>query len=82
MAADQPEAWGRTAHRHWITGHVHNKSMLELPGVTWETVRTLAPTDAWARGAGYRAGRDMQSIVYHRQHGEMARHRFDPGMLE
>ena len=82
MAADQPEAWGRTKHRHWLTGHVHNESRLEMAGVTWETFRTLAPTDAWARAAGYRSGRDMQSIVYHRKHGEIGRHRFDVAMLE
>ena len=82
MAADQPEAWGRTVHRHWLTGHVHNKSQLELPGVLWETFRTLAPRDAWANAAGYRAGRDMQAIVYHREHGEVARHCFNVGMLE
>ena len=82
MAADQPEAWGRTKHRHWLTGHVHNKSQLEMQGVTWETFRTLAPTDAWAHAAGYRAGRDMQTIVYHRKHGEVARHRFDVSMLD
>jgi hypothetical protein len=82
MAADQSEAWGRTRHRHWLTGHVHNKSVLDLPGVTWETFRTLAPADAWSHAAGYRSGRDMQTIVYHRKHGEVARHRFDVGMLE
>lgn len=82
MPVDMPEAWGRTKHKHWLTGHVHHKSQLELVGTTWETFRTLAPRDAWAQGAGYRAGRDMQSIVYHREHGEVARHRFDPAMLE
>lgn len=82
MAADQPEAWGRTAHRHWLTGHVHHKSRLELPGVSWETFRTLAPRDAWANAAGFRAGRDMEAIVFHREHGEVARHRFDVAMVE
>lgn len=81
MAADQPEAWGRTRHRHWLTGHVHNKSVIEFPGVTWETFRTLAGRDAWTHGAGYRAGREMLSIIYHREHGEIGRHRFDVGMM-
>ncbi|RPI19663.1 MAG: oxidoreductase, partial [Acidobacteriales bacterium] len=82
MAADRPEEWGRTQHRHWLTGHVHNKSQLELAGVTWETFRTLAPVDAWAHAAGYRSGRDMQALVYHRKYGEVARHRFDVAMME
>jgi hypothetical protein len=82
MAADVPALWGATTHRHWITGHVHNKSIVEFPGVTWETVRTLAPADAWAHAAGYRAGRDMQSIVFHAEFGEIARHRFNVSMLK
>ncbi len=82
MAADQPEMWGKTAFRYWLTGHVHNRKVLELPGVMWETFRTLAPRDAWANAAGYRAGRDMTSIVFHQDFGEVARHRFDVAMLE
>jgi transposase len=82
MAADQPELWGKTLHRHWITGHVHNKTQIEFPGVMWETFRTLAARDAWAQASGYRAGRDMCSIVFHAEHGEIARHRFDVCMLE
>ena len=81
MAADVPALWGATTHRHWFTGHVHNKSIVEFPGVTWETVRTLAPADAWAHAAGYRAGRDMQAVVFHVEHGEIARHRFNVSML-
>jgi hypothetical protein len=50
-------------------------------GTTWETFRTLAPTDAWAHGSGYRGGRDMQSIIHHRNHGEVGRHTFNPSML-
>ena len=81
MASDAPEAWGRTRHRHWLTGHVHNRTFIEMPGVTWETFRTLAARDAWASGAGYRSGRDMQSITYHRENGEVERRRFDVCML-
>jgi hypothetical protein len=82
MAVDQPEAWGRTRFRYWYTGHVHHKSQQELMGTTWETFRILAPTDAWAHGAGYRGGREMQAIIHHRNHGEVGRHTFNPSMLE
>lgn len=82
MAADQPEAWGATKFRHWLTGHIHTRKVLEFPGVMWETFRTLAPGDAWANAAGYRSGRDMTSIVYHAEYGELARHRFDVAMVE
>lgn len=82
MAADMPKMWGETRHRYWMTGHVHTRKVMEFPGVTWETFRTLAPGDAWAHAAGYRSGRDMMSIVMHKEHGEVARHRFDVSMLE
>jgi hypothetical protein len=82
MAADRPEMWGATEHRYWLTGHVHTRRVVEFPGVMWETFRTLASADAWARGAGYRQGRDMTAIVFHTDHGEIARHRFDVSMLE
>lgn len=81
MAADQPALWGTTKHRYWFTGHVHNRTVVELPGVMWETFRTLAARDGWAQSSGYRSGRDMMSIVMHKDHGEVARHRFDISML-
>ena len=81
MAADRPKAWGRTTHRYWFVGHVHHKDVKEYPGVIVEYVRTLAARDAWHQGQGYRAGRDMQLVVMHREHGEIERHRCDLGML-
>jgi hypothetical protein len=81
MAADKPKQWGATTHRYWYVGHVHHKDVKEYPGVIVEYVRTLAARDAWHQGMGYRAGRDMQLIVMHREHGEIERHRCDLGML-
>ena len=81
MACDRAEDWGQTKHRHWLCGHVHYSSVKEFPGVTVETFRTLAAADAWAAGMGYRAGRDMRALVYHREHGEIERHRADIGIL-
>ncbi len=81
MAADQPAMWGRTEHRYGITGHVHHDRVVELPGCKVESVRTLAARDAWASGQAYRAGRDMKSIIYHADHGEIARHTFNVSMM-
>lgn len=81
MAADRAEDWGKTKHRHWYCGHVHHSSVKEYPGVTVETFRTLAASDAYAAGHGYRAGRDMRLIVLHSEHGEIERHRADIGMV-
>lgn len=81
MAADRAADWGLTKHRHWYCGHVHHSSVKEYPGVTVETFRTLAASDAYAAGHGYRAGRDMRLIVLHSEHGEIERHRCDVGMV-
>jgi hypothetical protein len=81
MAADRPAQWGSSAHRYWYVGHVHHKHVKEHPGGIVEYFRTLAPGDAWHRGQGYRAGRDMCLIVHHAEYGEIERHRCDVGMV-
>lgn len=82
MASDQPEAWGRTRHKHWWTGHIHKGTKLDVQGVIVESFRVLPPTDAWAANRGYRGARNMTSIVYHREHGEVARNTICPEMLD
>lgn len=81
MAADEPAAWGETVHRVFLCGHVHHQDVKEYRGGTVEYFRTLAARDAWHQGQGYRSGRDMRCIVYHREHGELERHRCDVAMV-
>lgn len=81
MAEDRKEDWGVTDHRVWHCGHIHHLTRKDYVGVTVETHRTLAGTDAWHAGQGYRSKKDMNAIVYHRQHGEIQRTRFEMGML-
>jgi len=82
MAADRPEDWGLSRFRYWYCGHIHHKTVdKEHPGVVVETLRTLAPRDAWHAGKGYRAGRDAQLIIHHAEYGEIERHRCDVAML-
>jgi hypothetical protein len=73
MAHDQAEAWGQTTERHWHVGHVHHLTRKESPGCVVESHRTLAARDAWHAGKGYRAGRSLCAITYHREFGEVAR---------
>ena len=73
MATDRAEDWGATEYRHWHCGHFHHDQSKEHPGVTVETHRTLAGRDSWHTHQGYRSGRDMKAIIYHREHGEMTR---------
>lgn len=81
MAHDKAEDWGQTKHRYWYTGHIHNQQVIEFPGVVWESFRTLAGKDAWHSAQGYRAGRDMFSIIHSKDFGEVERHRVDVSML-
>lgn len=81
MAAEWPEEWGATRHRYWLTGHIHTRKVWECRGALVESFRTLAARDAWTASMGYSAGRDMQRITYHRDHGEVERQRVDIGML-
>lgn len=82
MAADRPEDWGGTKFRYFYHGHLHEKGVKEMPGLLVEWFRTLAPADAWAAGEGYRVGRDMCAVVFHKNFGEVERHRCDVAMLE
>ncbi|HCE08547.1 MAG TPA: oxidoreductase [Oxalobacteraceae bacterium] len=81
MAADRPEDWGQTTWRHWLCGHIHHWTAKEHPGAIVETFRTLAAKDAWHAGKGYRSGRDMNVITYHKEFGEIQRTRCDIAML-
>lgn len=81
MAVDRPDDWAATEYRVWHVGHFHHRSIKEHPGCDIEIHRTLAGTDAWHHGKGYRSRREMQLIVYHRETGEAERTRFDPKMM-
>ncbi len=82
MATDRAQDWGETEHRYWYVGHIHHRRSQELHGCMTESFRTMASKDAWHAAKGYRAGRDMMCIVHHRDHGEVARHRFDISMVQ
>jgi hypothetical protein len=81
MATDQPEAWGRTSYRLWLTGHVHHEAIKEFLGCHVETLGVLPPADAYAASNGYRSRQSMKAIVFHREHGEVERHTVNPGMF-
>ncbi|HYD07070.1 MAG TPA: hypothetical protein VEC60_15145, partial [Reyranella sp.] len=70
MATDMPEAWGRTLHRFWLTGHVHHDKVKDLVGAKVISVRVLAPADAYTANSGYRTPRDMKAMILHREFGE------------
>lgn len=69
MATDEPERWGAAKFRYWNTGHIHHWSQKELRGCVVDTHRTLAGRDAWHHHSGYRSGRALKSMTYHRLYG-------------
>jgi transposase len=71
MAADWPKDWGETEHRHWYIGHVHHLTEDERRGCTVETLRTMAPKDAWHYNSGYRSGRELKCDLWHRDLGRL-----------
>lgn len=83
MAQDMAEAWFRSdgGHRHWFNGHVHHKTQKEITGAIVETVRTLIRSDGWHHRAGYRSGRDMQRVLFHKAGCELERWTFSPQVL-
>jgi hypothetical protein len=81
MAADRAKDWGEAEHRHWLIGHIHHESRKEYAGVTVESFGTLAAKDAYATNGGWRSARPMQALIYHREHGEVARSRVHAGMF-
>jgi hypothetical protein len=82
MASDVPHDWAASTWRVWHCGHVHHDQLKDHPGCTVETHRTLAANDAWHRHMGYRSGRDLKAIIYHKTHGEVSRIRCGLSQLQ
>lgn len=74
MACDRKEDWGQTTHRRVYGGHRHHERTEEFPGCTVEILNTLAASDEWHHGQGYRSTRNMKLDVWHRRWGFINRH--------
>lgn len=74
VPAHYAEAWGRTRHRYHHGGHVHHTHVRDLDGLRFESHRSPAPMDAYA-AARYWSEQSVDAIVYHRERGEVMRHR-------
>ncbi len=75
LAHDRPEDWGQTRHRHFFFGHVHKESAKDVMGVRVESFSSPAARDAYAHEGGWRSGRALTAVTFHRQRGETSRHR-------
>jgi len=74
--ADQwPEMWGATRHRDYFTGHLHHSRLQDVGGVQVEQLRAVSARDAYAASHAYSGKSEMQSVTYHKERGEISRHR-------
>ncbi len=74
MAVDCAADWGQTRHRRIYKGHLHHEITKEVPGVTVDTLNTLASSDDWHRRSAYRSSRHMRMDIIHREFGLINRH--------
>lgn len=81
FAAQFPQIWGSTTKRYVHTGHRHHVEEKEHSGVTVIQHPTLAARDAYAARGGWLSERQVRAIVYHADHGEVARNTVVPEML-
>lgn len=77
MAHRRAADWGATKFRYIHGFHLHHaaKTQTEGGGCITEIHQAPIPQDAWHYGAGFLSGRSVSAITYHREFGEMERHR-------
>lgn len=78
MAAQFPEAWGRTTKRYCHTGDKHHWKEADEHGIHVIQHPTLASRDAYAARGGWFSQRSMQAISYHRELGMRSRYVVPP----
>ena len=74
MAEDRAQDWGETIFRYWHLGHFHKQTQHAIGSMILEFHRSLTAQDHWSHDKGYRSGRDMKSIIYDIEYGEVERH--------
>lgn len=74
MARDMAEAWGRTTHRMWCTGHYHKEAVKTLPGVKHKVFAALPPPDSWHASRGFSGDGEMEMITFRKEGGIHSSH--------
>lgn len=77
VAADCRSIWSEVDFVYCDTGHVHHQQILELRTCVCESHNSLVAGDVYNYGHGYRSGRNLKSIIYHREFGEIGRNVID-----
>jgi hypothetical protein len=74
MARDMAQAWGRTTHRLWATGHYHKDAVKTLPGVKHKVFAALPPPDAWHASHGFSGDGEMEMWTFRKKGGVHSTH--------
>lgn len=69
MARDMAEAWGRTTHRMWCTGHYHKDAVQTFPGVKHKIFGALPPPDSWHAAHGFAGDGEMEMLTFRKEGG-------------
>ena len=75
LATDRRKDWGETDFRHFFFGHIHHETAKEIGPVRVESFTSPAAKDSYAAAGGYRSGRAVNAVTFHRERGEVCRHR-------
>jgi molybdenum-dependent DNA-binding transcriptional regulator ModE len=81
LSNDCRDVWHQVDFRYVWFGHIHHDTVTEYQGTRLESLRTLAKSDAWHRGKGYRSMRDTRAVLYHADGGEAVRFTVSAAML-
>ena len=74
MARDMAQAWGRTTHRMWATGHFHKEAVKTLPGCKHKVFAALPPPDAWHASHGFMGDGEMEMMTFRKDGGLHSSH--------
>ncbi len=76
MASEVPDAWARTTHHEWHTGHLHKRKEMRFVSadsygsVLVRILPSLCGTDKWHYKKGYVGGaRAAEAYLYHKTYG-------------
>ena len=72
IVADYRKMFGETERLEIHTGHLHHESVKEHPLCMIHQHQTLAARDAYAHRGGFRGGRSMKRLTYHKEHGRVS----------
>lgn len=81
FAAQFSKMWGLTTKRYCHTGHRHHVEEKEHSGMTVVQHPTLAARDAYAARGGWISERQVSSLTYHKQWGQVSKITVVPEML-